>query len=220
MGPRGARRTQVKRRSWRRIGVGFLLVLIAALLAVTVPLSASPGPSRAAGFGRTHGAGTNSPVATNGLINYRYRCYTSPMGRPVFKVSQASIYMWASGARIKGLQFKYKLRPLSEGLGSTQNWSDNVAVSFNQGTSHGQWMRAGPIGGVDASDDWEFEVKLKYPRSLRRAYRYQYSLSFTMPDNCGLGMSRGTITEGITLVQFPRPEVRRRAVPPSVAASS
>jgi len=44
------------------------------------------------------------------------------------------------------------------------------------------WMKAGPQGQAwNPAADWDLEVKLKYPRSLRTAWRYKYRLHIPEP---------------------------------------
>ena len=162
---------------------GRVAVVALALALLLMGTSLEPA-SAAAPASATHGAGTNKPAYNNGAANYFYKCKETALGGTVFKITGANIVMWSKGARIKGFQFKYRL--VADGTdGQPQwwsNWSDNAATSFPQGSVQTLRMNAGPLGqSFDPAASWDFEVKLKYPRSLRHAYRYKYRLNLPSP---------------------------------------
>lgn len=183
----------------RRMFVG--LTTVAVLLSVGVTpshaasASARPVPvqserSDPAGYrppgSATHGAGVNQPRYDDASVSWEYTCL--PDGSSRFRVQRASIVMWSKGARIKGFHFKYRLVPTGTD-GQIQlpyNWSKNARVSFPQGSRQSSWVTAGRLGQSFGSDlGWDIEVKLKYPRSLRIAYRYKYRLSMAATPACG-----------------------------------
>lgn len=139
----------------------------------------------------THGAGINSPNYNDFRVQTYYVCADDDSTR--FRLTGASIYMWARGDRIKGFQFKYRLVAAGTAgqIQAWSNWSKNVSVSFPQGSNRQQWMNAGRLGQTRSAElAWELEVKLKYPRSLRPAKRYKYRLAFINP-TCGRNMDGG-----------------------------
>lgn len=134
----------------------------------------------------THGAGQNHKAYNDRHIRYDYKCDIK--GRPIFKITKASIVMWTRGARIKGLEFKYRLVPRGTD-GQPQwwsNWSSNSSIRFKQGTVQTRWMHAAALGqSFSSTAAWDVEVKLKYPRSLRKAFSYKYRINIPSPQ-CGV----------------------------------
>ena len=149
--------------------------------AATVTDQVSSSSARAAS---NVGAGQNSPRFNDWHARYWYTC----PAQGIFKVTNAKIVMWSKGGnRVKGFQFKYRIVP--QGTDGQpvpfSNWSDNVSTSFDQGTVHSIWMTAGSQGqSWSSAAAWDMEIKLKYPRSLRTAYRFKYRKAIPSPD-CG-----------------------------------
>lgn len=149
----------------------------------TSPAASGPAASEraAARAPERVGAGQNAPRYTDGYARWWYRCLDSGN----FKVTDARIVMWSKGRnRVKGFQFKYRL--VHNGTaGQPQwfsNWSANRSVSFRQGTVQSRWLSAGALGqSFGAAADWDIEIKLKYPRSLRPAYRFKYRRALPEP---------------------------------------
>lgn len=144
-----------------------------------VGLWAPVAPAEAAPHGI--GAGVNKPKYNDWQVKWFYSC--TDEGN--FKADKAKIVMFSTGGnRVKGFHFKYRIVP-----GDTEgqpipwaNWSANTAVSFDQGTVQTTWMTAGPQGqSWNPAADWDLEVKLKYPRSKRTAWRYKYRVALTEP---------------------------------------
>jgi hypothetical protein len=163
----------------RRMRVAALLAALSLLLSVGAVEPASAARPQSS----THGAGTNNPNYNNGSVNVSYRCLDSGVV-PNFKITGARMVMWSNGARIKGFHFKYRL--VAHGTdGQLQywsNWSDNVSVSFPQGTPQAKWMSAPALSqSFSTASAWDVEAKVKYPRSLRTAYRYKWRINLTNP---------------------------------------
>jgi len=137
--------------------------------------------------GRGHGAGQNAPRFNDWLPRITYSCL--PDGSTRFRLTGARIVMFTNGdQRIKGFQFKYRLVP--DGTDGQPvpyaNWSNNATTSFSQGSVRTTWMNAGQLGQTHSTlADWDIELKLKYPRSLRTAFRYKYRRNLTEPQ-CGV----------------------------------
>jgi hypothetical protein len=133
------------------------------------------------------GAGVNRPRFDDWSAAWTYRC----TGEGNFKVAGATIRMWSNGGnRVKGFQFKYRVVPQNTGLHLDSNWSSNVHTSFSQGSAHSVWMKAGPQGQAwNPAGSWALELKLKYPRSLRTAWRFKYKKAINSPDCGGAGGS-------------------------------
>ena len=152
-----------------------------AVAAVTSSLRMS-----AASWQGTYGAGQNKPFYNDGAAKSWYTCVGD---KTLFKITQASIYMWSRGKdRIKGFQFKYRL--VGKGTeGQPQwysNWSKNKSVSFKKNKTIGRWMNAAALGqSFSSTAEWDMEIKLKYPRSLRTAFRAKYRMPMGSPQ-CGV----------------------------------
>ena len=152
-----------------------------AVAAVTSSLMVS-----AASWQGTYGAGQNKPFYNDGAAKSWYTCVGD---KTLFKITQASIYMWSRGKdRIKGFQFKYRL--VAKGTeGQPQwysNWSKNTSVSFKKNKKIGRWMNAAALGqSFSSTAAWDMEIKLKYPRSLRTAFRAKYRMPMGSPQ-CGV----------------------------------
>ncbi|HET8970262.1 MAG TPA: hypothetical protein VFN19_04315 [Candidatus Nanopelagicales bacterium] len=132
----------------------------------------------------THGVGQNKPKYNDARARWTYRCVKEQTN---FKIVSASTVMWSRGDRIKGFHFKYRL--VAQGTaGQPQwwsNWSKNTTASFKQGKTKSIWMNAGGLGqSFSSTASWDMEIKLKYPRSLRKAYRYKYRKNIPSPQ-CG-----------------------------------
>jgi len=118
----------------------------------------------------------------------RYDTKCSDIDPNNFKVTKASIYMWAHGNRIKGFQFKYRFLPAgTEGQPQFwSNWSDTAKESFDTNQLASKLMVAGPLGqSFSSGSDWEMEIWLKYPRSWRPAHKFKMRFTITEPE-CGL----------------------------------
>lgn len=140
----------------------------------------------AAAWQATYGAGQNTPFYNDNWARSWYSCVGD---KAVFKITRASIYMWSRGKdRIKGFQFKYRL-VLKGTEGQPQwfsNWSKNKSVSFKKNKKIGRWMTAGALGqSFGSTAEWDMEIKLKYPRSLRSAFRAKYRMPLGSPQ-CGV----------------------------------
>jgi len=142
------------------------------------------GVAPASGAATGVGAGQNSPKYNDKLARSTYTCTAEGN----FKITSAKIVMWSNGGnRVKGFEFKYRVVPAgTEGQFQFQsNWSSNASTSFKQGTVQARWMTAGPQGQAwNPAADWDMEIKLKYPRSLRTAYRSKYRIGLVEP-SCG-----------------------------------
>jgi hypothetical protein len=154
-----------------------LLLVTSLLLTLGAAAPASAAPERV-------GAGQNNPRFNDGYARYWYSC--TDEGN--FKIDQAKIVMWSNGRnRVKGFHFKYRIVAAdTEGQPVTySNWSPNTSVSFDQGTVQSKWMTSGAQGQAwNPAADWDLEIKLKYPRSLRTAYSFKYRRDFIEP-TCG-----------------------------------
>ena len=152
-----------------------------AVAAVTSALRVS-----AASWQGSYGAGQNKPFYNDGAAKSWYTCVGD---KTIFKITQASIYMWSRGEdRIKGFQFKYRL--VAKGTeGQPQwysNWSKNTSVSFKKNKKIGRWMNAAALGqSFSSTAEWDMEIKLKYARSLRTAFRAKYRMHMGSPQ-CGV----------------------------------
>jgi hypothetical protein len=175
---------------WARRGVLIVILAVAACLTAGPAESASSagsGSGAAKVATRLYGAGTNAPSYNDAKPIFTTSCFGEG-GSGIFKVNSAKIVMWSRGERIKGFQMKYRLVPSgTDGmLQTSSNWSANVSTSFNQGTTQTTWMKAGALGqSFGTGVPWDIEIKLKYPRSLRTAFRFKYRRAITNPD-CGL----------------------------------
>lgn len=161
---------------------------VAAVQSVPAAQSVAAALSATSKRAGAHGAGQNGPRYSDGAARYTYRCVGE---QARFKITSAKIVMWSRGQRIKGFHFKYRL--VAQGTeGQPQwwsNWSDNVKTSFPQGRTKSFWMNAGGLGQSFSSlAAWDMEIKLKYPRSLRRAYRYKYRRHIASPQ-CGAAVA-------------------------------
>ncbi len=162
------------------------LVLAFSLLGVPSSSALPGGGLKAARpYASTHSAGQNARAFNDGLTRWEYMCVGD---QARFKVTKASIVMWARGARINGFHFKYRL--VAAGTdGQPQwwsNWSGNVTHSFKTNAKVTRWMTAPALGqSFGTTTDWDMEVKLKYPRSLRKAYRYKWRFPIAEPQ-CGV----------------------------------
>lgn len=168
-----------RRRSNRvRLAIIVALAMVLSLLTPTV--------SQAATWQGTYGAGANKPKYNDGGVKFRYQCVGDSTN---FKITGASIYMWSRGKdRIKGFQFKYRLVPAgTDGqLQFAWNWSKNTTVNFKKNKRTGGWVNASKLGqSFSSTASWDLEVKLKYPRSLRKAYTKKYRLHMATPQ-CGV----------------------------------
>lgn len=133
-------------------------------------------------------------AAGNTAFGFRHTvgCRLNRAGRYNFVVS-VSTTIWANGARIKGIHFKARLVPGAYGgtsvddggtLQHPYNWSDNQTVGFRQG-SRAFYNFAVALPRQDALGTWDLEVKFKFPRSLRTAYRYKFRVPFQEIDCYG-----------------------------------
>lgn len=134
----------------------------------------------------SYGAGITSPAYVDRNAKYWYQCVSDQTN---FKITKASIVMWSKGVdRIKGFHFKYRL--VARGSdGQPQwwsNWSKNVTVSFKTNKKYSRWMNAPKLGqSFSSTAAWDMEIKLKYPRSLRTAFRQKYRVPIVTPQ-CGV----------------------------------
>lgn len=140
------------------------------------------------------GAGSNQPNVNNWTPTWSFSC----TDRGYFRVEGASINMWSNGGnRVKGFQFKYRVVPQGTALAPFSNWSSNVHTSFHQGAVRNIRMDAGPQGQAwDPGQAWALQIKLKYPRSLRTAWRFKYKKAIASPD-CG-GTDSSGIIDGLS----------------------
>jgi hypothetical protein len=142
-------------------------------------------PTWQAGFNVWYGAGTDAPKYKNTIARWSYYCVGETTN---FKIANASINMWSNGKRIKGFHFKYRLVD-SGTAGRPQwfsNWSKNVTTSFKQGSRVNHPMNAAGLGqSFSSAASWDMEIKLKYPRSKRKAYREKYRVRISTPQ-CGV----------------------------------
>lgn len=162
----------------RRSSIRWGLFLVSLLVALGTVAPASAAPERV-------GAGQNRPAYDDYYARWTYSCTAEGN----FKATGARIVMWSKGRnRVKGFQFKYRIVPAGTVQGQPvpySNWSSNASTSFDQGTVQSKWMAAGPQGqSWSPGADWDMQIKLKYPRSLRSAYRYQYTRPLLEP-SCG-----------------------------------
>lgn len=150
-------------------------------------IAGRPAPMAAAkGWLASYGAGIKSPAYVDKNAKYWYQCVSD---QTKFKITRASIVMWSNGVdRIKGFHFKYRL--VARGTdGQPQwwsNWSKNVTASFKTNKKISRWMNASKLGqSFSSTAAWDMEIKVKYPRSLRTAFRQKYRVPIVTPQ-CGV----------------------------------
>lgn len=161
----------------RRIAIRWGVPLVSLLVAMggtAAPASAAP---------ERVGLGQNAPNFNDGYARWTYTC----TDQGYFKATSARIVMWSNGRnRVKGFHFKFRIVPAGTAPGQPvpySNWSSNATTSFDQGTVQSKWMNAGaPEAQVwNPEADWDMHIKVKYPRSLRTAYRYDYTRPLIEP---------------------------------------
>lgn len=179
------------KRTWIRRGSAVVLAMSLLMVGSTTAIAETRQPTKPAGTeGNNAAYWTGSPAniggtrgwyaTTNNTYGFRHTvgCKLNRRGTYNFVV-QASTTIWANGARINGTHFKARLVP--EGTaGQPQalyTWSGNQTTSFPQGTLASANF-AVMLPRQAAMNNWDLEVKIKFPRSLRQAFRYKFRVPF------------------------------------------